>query len=75
LTWVVTFASSIFSTAVRPAAKEFGVSTEVMTLGTSLFVLVCSLAAPRWLRPLANQSVGIRLWPSDIWSHVGGVRP
>ncbi|KAJ4171424.1 hypothetical protein NW754_013192 [Fusarium falciforme] len=39
LTWVVTFASSIFSTAVRPAAIEFGVSTEVMTLGTSLFVL------------------------------------
>lgn len=41
LTWVVTFASSIFSTATLPAAKEFGVSTEVMTLGTSLFVLVC----------------------------------
>ncbi|KAH8658957.1 major facilitator superfamily domain-containing protein [Ilyonectria robusta] len=39
LTWVVTFASSIFSTATLPAAKEFGVSTEVMTLGTSLFVL------------------------------------
>ncbi|RKK12200.1 putative MFS-type transporter [Fusarium oxysporum f. sp. cepae] len=39
LTWVVTFASSIFSTATRPAAKEFGVSIEVMTLGTSLFVL------------------------------------
>lgn len=43
LTWVVTFASSIFSTAARPAANEFGVSTEVMTLGTSLFVLVRSL--------------------------------
>ncbi|KAH6974340.1 major facilitator superfamily domain-containing protein [Ilyonectria sp. MPI-CAGE-AT-0026] len=39
LTWVVTFASSIFSTATVPAAEEFGVSTEVMTLGTSLFVL------------------------------------
>ncbi|KAF5973963.1 major facilitator superfamily transporter [Fusarium bulbicola] len=39
LSWVVTFASSIFSTATRPAAKEFGVSVEVMTLGTSLFVL------------------------------------
>ncbi|CVK85012.1 related to synaptic vesicle transporter SVOP and related transporters (major facilitator superfamily) [Fusarium mangiferae] len=39
LTWVVTFASSIFSTATRPAAKEFGVSMKVMTLGTSLFVL------------------------------------
>ena len=75
LTWVVTFASSIFSTAVRSAAIEFGVSTEVMTLGTSLFVLVRSLAAPRWLRLLANQSLGIRFWPSNIWSHVRGVRP
>lgn len=40
LTWVVTFASSIFSTATQVAAEEFGVSVEVMTLGTSLFVLV-----------------------------------
>ncbi|KZL64739.1 MFS multidrug transporter, partial [Colletotrichum tofieldiae] len=39
LTWVVTFASSIFSTATQVAAEEFGVSVEVMTLGTSLFVL------------------------------------
>ncbi|KAF5643833.1 major facilitator superfamily transporter [Fusarium sp. NRRL 52700] len=39
LTWVVTFARSIFSIETRPAAKEFGVSVEVMTLGTSLFVL------------------------------------
>jgi MFS transporter, DHA1 family, multidrug resistance protein len=36
---VGTFASSIFSTAVPSTSKQFGVSTEVMTLGTSLFVL------------------------------------
>ena len=48
-TFAVTFASSIFSSAIRDVAHEFGVSTEVATLGTSLFVagfavgpLVCS---------------------------------
>ncbi|BGO92279.1 hypothetical protein NBRC10512_001176 [Rhodotorula toruloides] len=33
-----TFASSIFSTATPAVAAEFGVSTEVATLGTSLFL-------------------------------------
>lgn len=40
MTLCITFASSIFSTATMVTAKEFGVSNEVMTLGTSLFVLV-----------------------------------
>lgn len=39
MTICVTFASSVFSTATPDTAKEFGVSLEVMTLGTSLFVL------------------------------------
>ena len=39
-TFTITFASSVFSTATEVTAKEFGVSLEVMTLGTSLFVLV-----------------------------------
>ena len=39
MTLCVTFASSVFSTATQPTAQIFGVSTEVMTLGTSLFVL------------------------------------
>lgn len=39
MTFCVTFASSVFSNATVPTAEEFGVSTEVMTLGTSLFVL------------------------------------
>ena len=39
LTFAVTFASSIFSAATMTTSKEFGVSEEVMSLGTSLFVL------------------------------------
>ena len=42
MTFCITFASSVFSTATLVTAKEFGVPTEVMILGTSLFVLVCS---------------------------------
>lgn len=39
MTFCITFASSVFSTATEVTAREFGVSSEVMTLGTSLFVL------------------------------------
>jgi DHA1 family multidrug resistance protein-like MFS transporter len=39
MTLAVTVASSIFSTATEEAANDFGVSAEVMILGTSLFVL------------------------------------
>lgn len=39
MTFTVTFASSVFSTATTVTAQEFGVSSEVMILGTSLFVL------------------------------------
>ena len=40
MTFCLTFASSIFSTATEVTAKLFDVSNEVMVLGTSLFVLV-----------------------------------
>jgi hypothetical protein len=40
MTFVITFASSIFSTASVETARLFHVSTEVTTLGTSLFVAV-----------------------------------
>lgn len=43
LTIWVTFSSSVFSEAVFATADEFGVSTEVTTLGTSLPLLVGSL--------------------------------
>lgn len=39
MTFCVTFASSVFSNATQPTAELFNVSTEVTTLGTSLFVL------------------------------------
>ena len=48
LTFAVTFASSIFSTAVMPTSKQFGVSQEVMFLGTSLFVLGFAWGPPVW---------------------------
>jgi hypothetical protein len=38
LTWIITFASSVFSTATLVVAEEYNVSTEVAVLGTSLFV-------------------------------------
>src|SRR5579871_1183376 len=40
MTWIITFASSVFSTATIVTAREFHTSEEVMILGTSLFVLV-----------------------------------
>ncbi len=39
MTFCVTFASSVFSNATVPVAELYHVSTEVTTLGTSLFVL------------------------------------
>ncbi|KAF7925274.1 hypothetical protein BELL_0179g00090 [Botrytis elliptica] len=39
MTFVVTFASSVFSTATIVVAELYGVSEEVAVLGTSLFVL------------------------------------
>lgn len=39
MTFMTTFTSAIFSTAVESTSKQFHMSTEVMTLGTSLFLL------------------------------------
>lgn len=39
MTFVTTFTSAIFSTAINATVERFSVSTEVMTLGTSLFLL------------------------------------
>ena len=41
LTFVVTFASSIFSVAADSVSQEFGVDRVVSILGVSLFLLVC----------------------------------
>jgi DHA1 family multidrug resistance protein-like MFS transporter len=40
MTFVCTFASSVFSTATVATSELFSVSTEAMTLGVSLYVLV-----------------------------------
>lgn len=40
MTFVVTFASSIFSVAIDSVSKEYHVGTVVATLGVSLFLLV-----------------------------------
>ncbi|KAF2112687.1 major facilitator superfamily domain-containing protein [Lophiotrema nucula] len=48
MTFCITFASSVFSTATVVTAEQFGVSTEVMTLGTSLFVLGFAIGPPIW---------------------------
>ncbi len=48
LTFCLTFASSVFSTATMVTAKLFGVSNEVMTLGTSLFVLGFAVGPIIW---------------------------
>ncbi|QDS74818.1 hypothetical protein FKW77_002408 [Venturia effusa] len=48
MTFCITFASSVFSTAAEATAAEFGVSMEVMTLGTSLFVLGFALGPIVW---------------------------
>ncbi|MCJ1291774.1 Citrinin biosynthesis cluster MFS transporter mrr1 [Xylographa carneopallida] len=47
-TFVITFSSSVFSTATQVTAVEFGVSEEVMTLGTSLFVLGFAIGPLIW---------------------------
>ncbi|KAI9872823.1 MAG: Citrinin biosynthesis cluster MFS transporter mrr1 [Pleopsidium flavum] len=48
MTFCITFASSVFSTATEVTAKEYGVSTEVTTLGTSLFVMGFAVGPLVW---------------------------
>ncbi|KIM93298.1 hypothetical protein OIDMADRAFT_173323 [Oidiodendron maius Zn] len=48
MTFCVTFASSVFSNATVPVSKEYGVSTEVTTLGTSFFVLGFAVGPLVW---------------------------
>jgi MFS transporter, DHA1 family, multidrug resistance protein len=48
MTFCITFASSVFSTATVVTAEIFNVSIEVMTLGTSLFVLGFALGPIIW---------------------------
>lgn len=53
MTMWLTFASSVFSTATRVTAQQFGVSTEVMVLATSLVVFGFA-AGPLLWSPLSE---------------------
>lgn len=64
MTFCVTFASSVFSNATVPVAELYHVSTEVTTLGTSLFVLGFAVGplVSKALSPnaaLANETSGL----------------
>ena len=48
MTFCITFASSVFSTATEVTAELFGVSDEVMILGTAVFVLGFAAGPPVW---------------------------
>ena len=72
-TFVITFSSSVFSTATQVTAVEFGVSEEVMTLGTSLFVLVRGVL--RYLRTVLLTSEGLCHRALDMGPLFGTLRP
>lgn len=48
MTFCITFASSVFSTATTVTAQKYGVSDEVMTLGTSVFVFGFAVGPIVW---------------------------
>jgi len=56
MTICITFASSVFSTATQVTAELYGVSNEVMILGTSLFVLVSPRFLPSPFSPTPRDS-------------------
>lgn len=74
MTFVVTFASSVFSSATEVTAMEFGVSSEVMILAVSLFVLGFAFGPIVWgplselvrfpdLLYLVQMLITIAVWP------------
>lgn len=79
MTFVVTFASSVFSTTNQATSAEFHVSTEVMTLATALTVLVrfAILIALDLVEGsnLLTDIAGLCIWPIAFWAFVRAVRP
>lgn len=67
MTFVCTFASSVFSIATVATSELFGVSTEVMTLGVSLYVLV-RYPSLTWDCEATDGGVGFCIWPYDMGS-------
>ena len=77
MTMWVQFSSSVFSTATVVTSEQFHVSTEVMTLGTALPVLVSAPTrwkALCWIRRLEadvfGPDAGVRVWSLDLGPHV-----
>ena len=64
MTFVVTFASSIFSVAIDSVSKEYEVGRVVATLGVSLFLLVRSTPFPRGIQLIAL--TGLCVWPYTV---------
>lgn len=52
MTFVVTFASSIFAVCLGPVSEEFNVGTVVAALGVCLFLMVCQAESHR-VEPLS----------------------
>lgn len=63
VTFVSSFCSSIFSAAISAVDKEFGISTEVSTLGITLYVLGYAAGPTIWAP--ASELAG-RRWPITI---------
>ncbi|KAK5167151.1 uncharacterized protein LTR77_007881 [Saxophila tyrrhenica] len=59
MTFVISFGSSVFSTATEVTAEEFGTSNEVMILGVSLYVLGFACGPLVW-GPLSEAGYGRR---------------
>ncbi|KAI0838451.1 putative bicyclomycin resistance protein [Hypoxylon sp. FL0890] len=69
-TYIVALTSAIFSPAVKSASKEFGVSSEVGTLATALYVLGFASGPVIWAP--ASELRG-RKWPLTIAMLLGGI--
>ncbi|KAH8811726.1 major facilitator superfamily domain-containing protein [Xylogone sp. PMI_703] len=63
MTFVVTFASSVFSNATIPVARLYDISTEVSTFGSACFVLGFSLGPCVWG---PGSEVFGRKWPMFV---------
>lgn len=67
---IVSLTSAIFSPGITKASKEFGVATEIGTLGTTLYVLGFAPGPLIWAP--ASELRG-RKWPLTIGIIVGGI--
>jgi DHA1 family multidrug resistance protein-like MFS transporter len=66
----VSYSSAVFTTAVNAVSREFNVDTEVVTLGTTLFVLGFAFGPIIWAP--ASELRG-RKWPLTISMLMGGI--